>query len=360
MFIIYLESRSKDILLFNSDKERLVDVLMAAIKRERFFIKYRDLFGIFLTPNGLSIHLNSVFSPDKKTDEFIERMFTAVLTNTGLDGLLQVAGSETVVSPLDKHLVRYDQFGQPIYPYIKIENFKPANTRVNESILDGLVENIPENYKCTLTTEVMDNPVYVSMQPTIFFEEDNLRYWLYQQNKEIDPISKLPMFKHPISQQLMSLNDIRKNDQLSEEIKQFANQQFSQKFVEKNQRLIEKMNFYGCNEKTQENLEKAIRKAAAANDLEGLKLFAEITSELHAVDSNPDSKRNGLHWAAIKGSTQTFEYLLNQFVNPLVPDAKGKTALDYAFEYKREDIIKLIYPAYKLEMQNENNNKLQK
>lgn len=89
---------------------------------------------------------------------------------------------------------------------------------------------------------------------------------------------------------------------------------------------------YSLPDTTQASIEKGLRNAATNNQLEDLKLFTKAVQNINATDSNAKVKRTALHWAAIKGHTECYQWLLEQGAVNTIADADGKTANDYYAE----------------------------
>jgi acyl-coenzyme A synthetase/AMP-(fatty) acid ligase/thioesterase domain-containing protein len=93
-------------------------------------------------------------------------------------------------------------------------------------------------------------------------------------------------------------------------------------------RLERIVNAYKLPDTSQSSLEKALRQAACNNRIDDLRFLMSKVSNIDAQDTNPDSQRTALHWAAIKLHHECYELLLEKADRAIV-DAKGQTAVDY-------------------------------
>jgi WD40 repeat protein len=97
---------------------------------------------------------------------------------------------------------------------------------------------------------------------------------------------------------------------------------------------------YNLSDKSPKSLEKALRQAAANNQIDDLKLLIQRV-DINSQDDNPKNKKTALHWATLKGSTEVVSLLLNAGAKFDILDAENKTAFDYAQLSGSNELIEL-------------------
>ena len=90
---------------------------------------------------------------------------------------------------------------------------------------------------------------------------------------------------------------------------------------------------------------KLLRMAVVNNRLADVRYCTEVLKiNINETDDNPASLRAPLHWAVIKKHDVIAHWLLGQGANPNLPDARGKTPIDYGLEVgdeKWQDLVRL-------------------
>lgn len=87
---------------------------------------------------------------------------------------------------------------------------------------------------------------------------------------------------------------------------------------------------YGLVDLSQNMLEKGLRKAAANNYPDDLKIFIKKVKNINVQDDNPNVKKTALHWAVAKKHIKCIEILVGENADTHIIDAEHKSALDYA------------------------------
>jgi|GEM_PF-2174274 len=92
----------------------------------------------------------------------------------------------------------------------------------------------------------------------------------------------------------------------------------------------------------EKKLEKALRNAAAKGQDSVVKeLMGEVDNK-DAQDENPNSLKTALHWAILNNKIDCAFTLIQAGAKYDIPDAKGKSAHDYAVELQRKEILLML------------------
>ena len=84
---------------------------------------------------------------------------------------------------------------------------------------------------------------------------------------------------------------------------------------------------YNLPDYSQPNLEKALRNAAANNQVGDLKILIRYVKNINAVDANPTSRKTALHWACERQHIECIQLLLDdRNIDPTIKDARGREA----------------------------------
>ncbi|MBS0358643.1 MAG: SAM-dependent methyltransferase [Proteobacteria bacterium] len=95
-------------------------------------------------------------------------------------------------------------------------------------------------------------------------------------------------------------------------------------------------------ETTLPTFEAALRRLTANGCEADVKFLIQSVSNIDAQDTNPESLKTALHWAVIKGYAGIAEFLMDMGARTDIPDARGKTAKEYADDSKVEGITTLF------------------
>lgn len=205
----------------------------------------------------------------------------------------------------------------------------------NSLLLQNIVKEntIPQKYVCLLTYKLMDSPVYIKGTPGAVYDEGALKYWLYQQDTPKDPTSNVNIQVH---------EDIVKMPELKKEIALWVKENLQTGLTAKNQLFFNTLNRYKIGEYGPAEAEKALRKAAFANNLDDFNFLVEFIIDINRQDENPTNKKTAFHWAVTKSSIDVIKRLIELRADPFIKDAANKTCLDYAFESKNETVKTLL------------------
>jgi WD40 repeat protein len=122
-------------------------------------------------------------------------------------------------------------------------------------------------------------------------------------------------------------------DPLTDLFKGILNPEFALNKALKKYKLLDGSSF---------NLTQGLIKAAWNNDVDDIEIFLRAGCNINERDRNPKFRRTALHWAVVKGSKAAIEKLLEKGAGKDIPDASGKTPLDYAKESDDMDIRTLF------------------
>jgi len=99
---------------------------------------------------------------------------------------------------------------------------------------------------------------------------------------------------------------------------------------------------YKLPDASQSSLEKALRMSVVNFFYEDLEQLLQEVDNINAQDDNPTSQKTALHWAVIKENQKAISSLLSVGAACDIPDADGKTALDYAHAIDDINTIQLF------------------
>jgi len=108
------------------------------------------------------------------------------------------------------------------------------------------------------------------------------------------------------------------------------------------QNIRKLMTRYRLTDNSQSSLEKALRNSVVNRFHTDLKFLLQQVKNINAQDSNPASQKTALHWAVIKGNKEAISLLLKADARYDIPDASGKTALDYANDIRDPGLMGLF------------------
>jgi len=92
----------------------------------------------------------------------------------------------------------------------------------------------------------------------------------------------------------------------------------------------------------QVNIEEGLRSAIANQFFEDAKLFIQHVQNINAQDTDPISRKTALHWAVLKQQRECVQALLEAGADPLLSDAQGMSAIQFAKKNSYADIIDLF------------------
>jgi len=305
------------------DMLNIVDAMAIEFRKTKFLSGLHTGYSASISMNTIKFEFKGMAMKEKSGNSYLVRNIAAIISEMGLSDVCYV--SDCINQPIAGDLI------------ISTEIFKPEETR-NSRLLKGLIEDnaVPETYLCNISKQTMDEPVYTTERPDIHYEKNQLMYWLYTQDNPVDIYT---------TKMIRPGNDIITDVTLKAEISSFVKEKINCGLREKqkmaNGKLVETIKKYVSGNVTQETIDQAFRTAAAVDNVEDLKMIFRKVTSVDAQD-NKQRKRTALHWAIEKNSVASIEWLLSVQAKTNIPDAFGKTAVDYAHLSSNAEIKKLL------------------
>lgn len=286
------------------------------------FQKYKFLFGIqngyrtTTSADNFTLEYSGITPANDETMNFIVRDLTWIIKSSGLGEYLFVSGAS-----------KRPEAGDRVFSTLYL---KPSST-IHSAMLKDYKGELPENHTCSLTQEIIDEPVYLRTKPDIKYELLQLRFWLFTQNKFIDPFTRLSINPY---------EDIIEDNELKLQIQATVRQKFKELMQAEKQALLDMLTSYNLTTSI-DDMQKALRIAASKDNVDALKMLLSRV-KVNAQDTNPQNLKTALHWAVIKQSINSIKLILKFGGRFDIKDAKGKTALDYAKESDCRDVLDLF------------------
>lgn len=311
MLIITIKEYEDNLFTDQKDMVNIEKAIVVEFNKRLFLNGLHKGFTVKCRTSELIFHFKGLIIEDKETSNYIARYMQNILDEIGLEEICAVSSITTI-----------PHFGDQIVP---LKYFKPEDTR-NTNLLKGLIndDEIPEDYKCHLSDQVMDDPVHTTQRPDIYYDKSQLVFWLYSQDNPIDPLTTKNI---RITSDV--IDDLALKNKISTYVRDQIKTGLKKKQNAKNEIFVKTVRKYAP-DVTQASIDKAFRVAAAYNNTEELGILIMKVSNINAQDDNPHRRRTALHWAVIKDATKSVEWLLQIGALVNIPDSTGKTALDYA------------------------------
>lgn len=270
---------------------------------------------------SITLEYPGITAEDGEVVKFIIRKVEEIIKEVNLSDICSVSSAS-----------KQDCNGDKI---IRLNHLKPRETK-NSMLLKNILpmEDVPEEYLCQLSQEIIDEPVYTTKRPDIFYNKNHLTHWLYSRSNPLDPYT---------NQAINAINDVIFDADKKKEIDAFVSTKLKEGLLLKQKKFQTAVKKHTGEEKiTQANIDKAFRTAAARNEVNDLAILFHKVTSINAQDDNPIRKRTALHWAIEKGSVDCVKWLLDNKAEINIPDANNKTALDYASDSNNDEIKQLV------------------
>ena len=342
--ILEFVPKLEDIKTTSKDIAPLAKLLLDLIDRQLpFGIEHQNVQYTF-TGNGFKIAFINICTVQKDAGNIADRRIQSLLHENGLDNLINLARSLNIVEEGN----------------ICLDDILLTKTTTNFSkLLDEYkIDEIPEEYQCALSTQIMDNPVYIESQPDIFYEKEVLRRWLFTS----------PQLLNPFTKTAINLYDIRENVELrlkiqnfvTDKIKKTLHAKYQPKVIVENAGTLfkptqptklkplsdEQKNIfrekYGLTDIEKSSLCEAMRKAAKENNAKDVRVLIDAGYDINAQD--PITKMTALHYAVINESVLTVRLLKKFKADESIIDSNYLTSADYASTSNDAQIVELFIP----------------
>ena len=283
--------------------------------------------GFEITFKGMTA--SPVVNPDdleqnNKDVNFIVREVTMLLNEIGLGNILYICGSGS-----------QPKINDVIFNYT---DMKPSDTR-NGRLLDKLKissDEIPEQFICQISRQLMDEPVYIKGHAEIKYNLPHLRYWIFQQNE----------MQNPFTRQMIQTSDIIYDDKLKKEINAYIQMTTMATMEPLKNKVEERLRDIFYRYKLQgnpvANLETAFRRAAALNKRDDLKFLLTQINDMNKADETQGKQKSALHWAAQNGHVECVKLLVQAGARCDIPDAHKRMPLHLAVIHEQVDCAEIL------------------
>lgn len=195
---------------------------------------------------------------------------------------------------------------------------------------------VPTNFICSISAQVMDHPVYDLRAPDQKFEKAQLMFWLDQHLPSYMPSTRLPYLNQYI----------KADNNLMYEINNFVEDKMKDHDFLMLRQLFEKLKIpLGDSVPAINDLEKAFRRVALSGDGSQFLLLFKFGVQIDAQDDNPSKRFTALHWALKSGNYEVASTLLAYGARLNIPDANGITALNLIRRAPEDKKIQLLHVA---------------
>ena len=214
------------------------------------------------------------------------------------------------------------------------ERFKPIRSKNSKLLAKIAGLEIPEEFCCLLSGDIMDEPVYDIRSPGVHYDQDFLEYCLRKSNKKLMPHTNVPC----------NASFIKTNFDLKIRIINFVKFSLQTAEIQNRGKILEKFKVGETSDK--KSLNQALRRAAMTGYGEDMGILLSLGANVNAQDDNPQKRYTALHLAIRENKIQNAVYLVSSGARIDIPDALGITATQLIVErhvLRDPEIQPLIY-----------------
>ncbi len=164
-----------------SDMQPIAMLVSEEIRKRKLYREYIQRFELTVDERGrdFSIIFRGMCALETDEKNFIVRELTAILHEMGLSKVIFINVLE--VQSLADDIV----FTSKIY-----ESELTSSQRLVE-VCQTKSDDIPEEYICAISSQLMDEPVYFKGNPEVKFDYNKIRFWLYKQSVPHHPHTRV-------------------------------------------------------------------------------------------------------------------------------------------------------------------------
>lgn len=201
--------------------------------------------------------------------------------------------------------------GEALFLHQRLKPIRSKHARLLSKIEEV---QIPEEFCCPLSGDIMDDPVYDTRSPSIHYDQDFLQYWLRKNHVKLMPHTKMPA----------NQNHIKVNFDLKCRIVNFVKSTIEAYEAQKKRIILEKFNIKLTTDKKAIN--QALRRAIVFEDTyDDFFVLLSLGADVNAQDDNPTKRFTPLHLAIRENKTSFAMTLLQAGARIDVADAAGIT-----------------------------------
>lgn len=201
--------------------------------------------------------------------------------------------------------------GEAVFNHERFRPLRSKNSRLFAKFPDL---EIPEEFCCKLSGDIMDDPVYDIRSPGVCYDQDFLQYWLRKSAQQLMPHTKMPCHD----------SFIKQNFDLKIRIVKFVKEAIASAEQTMRERLLQKFKLSATSDK--KTLNQALRRASMAGEGDDINFLLSLGADVNAQDENPQKKNTALHWAIRENKISNAIQLVCSGARIDIPDATGTTA----------------------------------
>lgn len=305
--MIFITITEKECGLFSqfSDLKDISDAILKRLFEIKFLIGWHKGFTVEVSVDSFVIKYKGITQRNAEISGYLARCVMHELQELQLSDICYVSSTGAKDYPQDTIL--------------DLNSFHPGQTK-NSILLNSILpfDKVPEEYLCSLSKEIMDEPVHTVVKPDILYNKKHLTFWLYSKPVPEDPFTRI---------RINPIQDVIANPTQQQEINAFVHDNLKAGLLAKKRKITDIIKKHtGQDIVNQLLIDKTFRTAAAKNDVHDLQVLHCRVSSINAQDDNPQRKRTALHWAIDKKALECVKWLLEKKADLDIPNAQGLTA----------------------------------
>lgn len=157
--------------------------------------------------------------------------------------------------------------GEGVFLHERLKPLRSKNSRLLAKIVNL---EIPDEFCCTLSGDIMDHPVYDSRSPEVCYDQDFLQYWLQKSEKKLMPHTNVPC----------NNSFLKQNFALKIRITQFVETAMKAAEAIAREQILSKFKLSGASDK--KALEQALRRAAMSGNGDDIEVILSLGADVNA------------------------------------------------------------------------------
>ena len=212
------------------------------------------------------------------------------------------------------------------------KRFLPLKSRNSKNLSKIESISVPEDFCCSLSTEIMDEPVFDIRSPHIMYDYNFLMYWINKSYPKLLPHTNLP-FDESFLKTNYDLKDLI-NSYMKKILNEFDRSKLSKLLVK-----CKLISSASLDEKIDQTIiDQALRRSVVFGDQDDLTLLFSFKANINSQDNNPKKRLTALHLALLEIKTSNDSNVEESIVKATrliyvgakidIKDAIGRTQLD--------------------------------
>jgi hypothetical protein len=232
------------------------------------------------------------------------------------------------------------------------KRFIPIKSRNSKNLSKIESITVPEEFCCSLSTEIMDEPVFDIRSPHIMYDYNFLMYWINKSHPKDLPHTKLP-FDESFLKTNYKLKGLI-NSYMQTKLAEFDRSKLNNLLIKC--KLISSESF---DEKLDQGiLDQALRRSVVFGDQEDLTLLLSFGANINGQDNNPKKRLTSLHLALLETKSCDESSKEESFVKATrliyagakidIKDANNRTPLDIIKTFNGIYLQRLLFVCDKM------------